>query len=183
MRWQLAWLAVGALGCSVDPTEQLSEDLNGTDMDTRTAAMIQLGRMENRSSLELLVEAFEQDPTVREAAGKALVVRGRAWRGRNPKPHGQVNGVIARVGEIAASRHAAPSLRAKAVWVLGEIGDRRAKLVIEAANGSDSMAVQHEVVTARQKLGFTSEAHEMELLADGTTVETYDPQERGFVEE
>ena len=33
------------------------------------------------------------------------------------------------------------------------------------------------------KLGFTSEAHKFEVIADGTTVAGYDPQERGHIEE
>jgi len=174
-----------ASGCGVDPLDSIQADLDAKPVSTRRAAVDELAQMSNRASLDTLVDAFTHDPTIREAGAKALVIRGREWKRTHPK---DISGVLTRLGDIAASQHTDASLRATAVWAMGEIGDRHAKTFIVAANGADSMAVQNEVAISLTKLGFSDgengNGFGMELLADGqTTVATYDPQERGHTEE
>lgn len=165
----LLLLPLALAGCALDTTE--------------TASMDELSRMTNKRSLERLGVEFETAPETREETAKALVRRGRAWFAEHPDSHYD-NLVIHDVGETAASVHIEPACRAKAVWVLAEIGDRSAKAAIGGAYAGDSTAVGEEVSLGLDKLGFTSEAHEMELLKDGyTTVEGYDPDTRGHVEE
>jgi hypothetical protein len=138
--------------------------------------------MESKASLMRLVETFQQEPAEREEAASALVRRGRAHfaKDRTSKmPHL----ILVSVGNLAARQDLDPSIRAKAVWVLAEIGSRRARKAIEGAYAGDSMAVAEEVKISRDKLGFTSEAHPMECLGDGRLHPDYDPQERGHVEE
>ena len=140
--------------------------------------------MSNRASLEYLIDVFESYPDIRETAAKALVRRGREWKRRHPNvPKGRNNGVVVRVGAPATRSDLSPRLRVTAVWVLGEIGDRRAKPFVIGADGSDSMDVQREQTIALDKLGFTEGTRNPELFADGTYAETYNPHERGFIEE
>ena len=172
-----------ASGCAVDPLDRLAADLDANP-DSRTSAARELADMTNRESLERLIESFRDYPDTRETTAAALVYRGREWKAQHPNlPKGRMNGVVTRLGEVAADRHLGASVRAKAVWCLAEIGDRRAKPCITSAYGADSMAVQAEVTVSLQKLGFTEEAHGMELLRNWETVSTYDPQERGHEEE
>ena len=178
-----ACLAAMLSGCAVPPEEALADTMQGATLPARLEAVTGLCELNSRASLEALLEAFEMDPETREEVASALVLRGRRWYAQHgQKPGLNTNRVIDHMAFLAARSDIDPSIRAKAVWVIAEIGDRHAKDEIAAAYAGDSQAVSEEVSRSLDKLGFTSNAHPMECLADGSLSAFYDPQKRGHLE-
>ena len=153
------------LGCAIDPVEKIEDDLAARDPAIRGAAVESAGRCGDPASLGLLIEPFEADPELLDPAAHALILRGRRWDKAHPRHRwDKGNPVIAAVGATAAKAHLEPEVRARACFVLGEIGSRKAKPFLLAAYGGDSMAVQREQARARDKLGFTNNAVAFEVL-------------------
>jgi HEAT repeat protein len=175
--------ALAFSGCAVDPIEKLQDQLDAQEVSEREAAVQTLETLRDERSVELLVETLEGDPDVMEQAGNALVMKGREWERKHPKAKkSEQNPVIEQLGQTVADMHLDAAVRAKACWVLGEIGSRRALAAVNPRKDDpNSMIVRQEAVTARNKLGLTADAAAMEMLADGTLVKTYDPVKRGLI--
>jgi len=186
-------------GCSVSATEQAISNLNTNTPETRLDAIVALSDAGEPRGIIRLVETFVDYPDTREEAAKALVYAGREIA--NAHPEGPIdtgasaNIVVTEVWKVAVNSNVDHSIRAKSVWVLAEMCDRRVMEWIEpyegpngvtrlGAHAADSMDVQEEIRISRAKLGIADgEVHEFELLGDWTTVADYDPQKRGHIEE
>lgn len=166
MRFALCGLlALLLAGCAVDPVERIEDGLANRDVAAREMAAEAAGKCSDPDALALLIEAFEGDPDLLDSAAHALILRGRHWDREHPRYRwDKGNPVIAVVGATAAKTHLEPEVRAKACFVLGEIGSRKAKAFLLAGCGGDSLAVQHEQARARDKLGFTNNAVAFEVL-------------------
>jgi hypothetical protein len=176
-------------GCSVSPVPELRDALDRPAPQGKVDAVESLCALDSRESAEALIHAFKHDLAPREATASALVIRGRRWfaktRHKRKKGEPHTNRVIMGMGEIAAGSNVDADLRAKAVWVMAEIGDRKADAEIKAAHTDDSTAVAREVAISREKLGFIRGENKWrpECMADGSTLSSYDPRARGHVPE
>lgn len=170
-------------GCALDPIEEPEEKLESMQVSERQEAVETLKTLDDDRTIELLVETLEGDPELLEAAGNALVLKGREWEEEHPNAKkSEQNPVIEQLTNTIADMHLEAAVRTKACWILGEIGSRRAIAALKG-RGSDpsSMKVREESKKSLQKLGYYADAAEREMLADGEFVETYDPEERGMV--
>jgi len=181
----LALLAAAVLlaGCAIDPIEKLQDKLDSQRLAERRAAVRALETLKDERSVELLVETMGSDPDLLEQAGNALVLKGRKWERKHPKAKKtEQNPVIEHLSQTVGDMHLDAAVRAKACWVLGEIGSRRALPALKVRKDDpNSMIVRAEAVTALNKLGSTGDAAAMEMLPDGTLVKTYNPKKRGLV--
>jgi HEAT repeat protein len=170
-------------GCAVDPIEKLQDKLDSQRLAERRAAVRALETLKDERSVELLVETMGSDPDLLEQAGNALVLKGRKWEQKHPKAKkSEQNPVIEHLSQTVGDMHLDAAVRAKACWVLGEIGSRRALPAIKGRKDDpNSMIVRAEYATALSKLGSADPAAAMEMLPDGTLVKTYDPKKRGLV--
>jgi len=166
MPWARSWLLLLLLlsGCSVDPVDTALDNLERQDLATQREALRVLGHSEDEQrALPVLLESLEEEG-LRDEAARQLVLWGRRWEAHNQRPTDlKHNPVLAGVGLLAARADPEVSVRCKAVWVLGELGTRRAAKVIGAAYAGDSAKVAHEKALALRKLGFTAEAQRMDL--------------------
>jgi HEAT repeat protein len=170
-------------GCALDPIEEPEEKLESMQVSERQEAVETLKTLDDDRTIELLVETLEGDPELLEEGGNALVLKGREWEEEHPNAKkSEQNPVIEQLTNTIADMHLEAAVRTKACWILGEIGSRRAIAALKG-RGSDpsSMKVREESKKSLQKLGYYADAAEMEMLADGEFVETYDPEERGMV--
>ncbi len=156
---------LGALaGCAVDPIEELNRKVESPRVSTREQAILSLANLRDRRAVKLLIDALAGDEELYDAAAVALVKHGRqiqTSRERNP--------VVEQVSEIVSNTHLPEPFRARAVWTLGEIGDRRSiPLLKEVTAGSLADAtkpiMKQQAVEALEKLGFDSAGHSYELL-------------------
>lgn len=163
---RVAWLGllIPLCGCSPDPADRIENGLVSRNRTLRADAVASASGLDDARTLALLVDTLENDDDLLDATARALVLRGREWeRAHGGRGKARMNPVIAAVGETAAKRNLAASVRAKAVFVLGEVGSRRAKPQIADAASADSMAVQREQARALDKLGFTDTARAFEV--------------------
>ena len=176
----VALVAACLAGCSVDPIEDLQDDLDSQQAVVRQAAVMELKTLDDERTVELLVETLEGDSELLEEAGNALVLKGREWEEENPKAKkSEQNPVIEQLSQTIGDMHLEAPVRTKACWALGEIGSRRA---IGALKGrltdASSLKVRAESSTALKKLGYYGAATAREMLADGKFVEDYDEEAR-----
>lgn len=177
----LALIPLALTGCALDVTE--------------TASMDELSRMTNKRSLERQFVEFETVAETREEVAKGIIRRGRAFYDDHPRSEYK-NLVVTMLGDTCADSHLDGSIRAKAVWVIGEAAvfagplhaRKEAKVQIDRACGEGYVRVGEEVARSLNKLGFGTpegeDAQGPELRRDGyTTVDSYDPRERGHMEE
>ncbi len=188
IRWlllPLALLATALLvaGCAVDPIEKLQDQLDSRQLADRKTAVKTLETMKDDRSVELLIETLESDPDLLEQAGNALVIKGRGWEQGHPKAKkSEQNPVIEHLSQTVGDMHLDAAIRAKACWILGEVGSRRALPALKArVEDPNSMIVRTETGIALNKLGSSGDAAALEMLADGTLVKSYDPEKRGMV--
>ncbi len=149
--------ALFLLSCGVDPIETLSQQIKSPDALARKAAVLELANLDDPRASKLLTDALESDEAVYDQAAVALVKRGRAMLQR-PKE----NPVVKQVAEVLKSDLVAPNFRARAAWVLGEIGDRRAIPDLKGAAGAPE-SIGAEATHALQKLGYTAEGRSFDL--------------------
>lgn len=176
----VALVAACLAGCSVDPIEDLQDDLDSQQAVVRQAAVMELKTLDDERTVELLVETLEGDSELLEEAGNALVLKGREWEEENPNAKkSEQNPVIEQLSQTIGDMHLEAPVRTKACWALGEIGSRRA---IGALKGrladASSLKVRAESTTALKKLGYYGAAAGREMLADGRFVEDYDAEAR-----
>ncbi len=150
-------------GCAVDPIEELSRKIESPRTTTREQAIIALANLQDRRAIELLSDALANDEELYDNAAVALVKHGRRFPvAREPNP------VIEQVSKVVKNTHLGEQFRARAAWVLGEIGDRRSKpLLQEVAAGALADAQKpimvQQAVEALEKLGFDSTGRNYEL--------------------
>jgi len=168
-------------GCALDPLERLEDQTQAKHPADRQAAIAELAEHDESKAINLLASSLETDPEMLEEAGNALVEIGRRYDKHHPPQKQSAmypNPVVKRLGETAAKPNMEWPVRAKAVWCLGEIGNRKAKPWVEGTYAGDSTRVAEEAALARDKLGFTDQGASRELLREGKTLASYDPEER-----
>jgi len=170
----LAALLVLLGGCAVDPIERLSDELDKDQVPARRAAVNELRTQKDERSIELLVETLESDPELLEDAGNALVLKGRQWEHKHPnKKKTEQNPVTEAVIQSCKDMHLDAAIRAKACWILGEIGDRDALGELGARKDDPySQRVRNEALLAREKLGL-EKAQRQEMLGEGRFIAAY----------
>ena len=160
----LLTVVLGTLvGCAVDPIEELSRQVESPRTSTRERAIIDLANLQDRRAVELLIDALAGDKELCDDAAVAVVKHGRQVQTSREK-----NPVVEQVSEIVKKTHVPEPFRARAVWTLGEIGDRRAKpLLQEVVGGSladpKKPIMKQQAVEALEKLGFDSAGRSYEL--------------------
>jgi HEAT repeat protein len=141
----------------VDPLETLSQQIKSPDPVKRKSAVLDLANLNDPRAIKLLADALESDQVACDQAAVALVKKGRESLQR-PKE----NPVVKQVAEVLKSDLVAPDFRARAAWVLGEIGDRRAIPDLKGAAGGPE-SIGPEATHALQKLGYTAEGRPFDL--------------------
>ena len=167
LRLAISLAACGLLvlsGCALDPMERLSEEIDAQEVATKRSAVLELANLRDDRAIEALVEVLESDEHVYDMAGVALVKQGRETiTDKKPDP------VITMVAGIMNNVHQPQANRARAAWVLGEIGDREAIPGLRTgagaltASGAAAAAVQDQATLALKKLGNNSEGAQFEL--------------------
>ncbi len=146
-------------GCAVDPIEELSREIESPRTATREQAIIALANLQDRRAIELLAEALSDDEELCDAAAVALVKHGR----RIPVAR-ETNPVVEQVNKVANNAHIGEQFRARAVWVLGEIGDRRSIPLLKAMTiAAETPILAQQRTEALEKLGFDSVGRSYEL--------------------
>lgn len=150
-----ALLALG--GCGLDVMETLGQEIDSPNVQTRKAAVLELANLRDSRAVKKLVDTLEADQDIYDLAAVALVKKGREAMAK-PKE----NPVVKQVAEIMTSPHVGQEFRARAAWVLGEIGDRRAIADLKGvAGGGDSLGL--EGTRALEKLGYMSQGCPMDF--------------------
>lgn len=151
-------------GCALDPMEKLSEDIDSQDINVRKAAVLTLANLRDDRALEALVDVLTNDEFLFDMAGVALVKQGReVVTVRKPDV------ILTMVGNAMKNVHSSLPNRARAAWVLGEIGDReaigvlRVGLTAKDAAAADAILVQDACKLALKKLGNDSDGAAFEL--------------------
>jgi len=151
-------------GCALDPMERLSEDIDSMDAKVRQQAVLELANLDDERAIEALVEVLESDEEVFDMAGVALVKQGREnVTDEKPDP------VLTMVAGVMTNVHLPVGNRARAAWVLGEIGDREAVALLRAgagallANGQPAVPVQDQAKLSLKKLGDASSGAPYEI--------------------
>ena len=151
------------VGCAVDPIEELSRNIESPRITTREQAIIALANLPDSRAIELLSDALTSDEELYDNVAVALVKQGR----RIPLTR-ETNPVIEQVSKAVKNTHIGEQFRARAIWVLGEIGDRRSvPLVQQVAAGSladpTKPIMMEQAAEALEKLGFNSTGRSYEL--------------------
>lgn len=146
-------LAVWALsGCAEDPFDRLSDQLGGRNIESRLAAIQELKLLRDERAIDMLVHALE-DPDVINEAAEALVYKG--IKTKTPKKDDPVIEAVTR--EMKAT-HLEPYTRAKAAWILGQIGDREAIPALKAAAADANALIRARAMDSLKQLGYYATA-------------------------
>ncbi len=164
MRYRLTALSVAAVGlvlmwgCAIDPMEQLSQDIESQDLVVRHRAVVALANLKDDRAMEALVDVLQGDEELCDLAGVALVKKGREWPEKK-KP----NAVVEAVGRVAKNTHLLEKVRARACWVLGEIGDREAVPILKGLLTDTKAAVKEQAKIALEKLGYYTDGRAYDI--------------------
>ncbi len=150
--------ALLAAGCAVDPMEQLEQDIEAQDVTVRQRAVLQLANLRDDRALDALVDVLQGDEEVCDLAGVALVKKGR-----EVPPKKKPNPVVEAVGRVAKNTHLLEKVRARACWVLGEIGDREAVPILKGLLSDAKPAVAEQAKIALEKLGYYSQGRPFDI--------------------
>ena len=163
----LAAVAVLALlmsGCGLAPMERLNEDIEAEAIQIRRAAVLTLANLDDQRAVVALSEVFEDDDELRDMAAVALVKKGRE-QVTDEKPDPIIDGIAA----LANNIHLSEDIRARAAWILGEIGDREAITALKTATGAKTgsgavaQLVRDHATQALEKLGYQEVGRELEM--------------------
>ncbi|HCA45906.1 MAG TPA: hypothetical protein DEP45_00740 [Armatimonadetes bacterium] len=160
----LALLAMVMTGCGLDPMERLNEDIEAEDIQVRKAAVLTLANLDDQRAVVALSEVFEDDDELRDMAAVALVKKGRE-QVTDEKPDPIIDGIAA----LANNVHLSEVVRARAAWILGEIGDREAITALKTATGAKTgsgavaQLVRDQATQALEKLGYQEVGREFEM--------------------
>lgn len=148
-------------GCAIDPMEQLSQDVEIPDVQVRERAIRDLANLRDPRAIETLVEVMGSDEQMYDQAAVALVKKGREGLGSTRK----LNPVVEKVMELLAKEHVGEPQRARAAWVLGEIGDRDAipALITASGVGVALSLIVDQATYALEKLGYNSTGRAYEV--------------------
>ena len=119
---------------------------------------------ETGTSLGAPVSAAKKDLTIGDMAGVALVKKGRE-RTQKQKP----DPLLDSIAKVMGNLHTSEANRARAAWVLGEIGDRMAipalkgALAAKTAAATDALLVQRAAQEALEKLGYDTAGRAYEI--------------------
>jgi len=142
-----ALVMLGGSGCAIDPMERLVEDIEAEDLETREAAVIRLANLDDLRTVVALNEVFEDDEELMDMAAVALVKKGRELK-TDEKPDPIIEGIAS----LGNNVHLPERVRARAVWMLGEIGDREAIPALKTAK-SATLGSGHAATFARTQAG------------------------------
>ncbi len=151
-------------GCAVDPMERLNEQIESEDIEVRQQAVLRLANLDDPRAIVSLNEVFEDDDELRDIAAVALVKKGRE-EVTDQKPDPIIEGIAA----LANNAHLSQHVRARAAWILGEIGDREAIPALKTAaaaklsNGDPAPIVQEQANQALEKLGYKEQGRPFEM--------------------
>ena len=145
-------------GCAVDPIEELSRKIESPRTTTREQAIIALANLRDGRAIELLSDALANDEELHDNVAVALVKHGR----RIPVAR-ETNPVIEQVSKAVKNTHLGEQFRARAIWVLGEIGDRRSIPLLKGLADAQKPIMTQQAVEALEKLGFDSADRSYEL--------------------
>ncbi|MGD9498161.1 MAG: HEAT repeat domain-containing protein [Armatimonadota bacterium] len=167
---QGVWLAItvlavwGLTGCAIDPMVRLEEAIESEDIAERREAVLRLANLDDPRSIVALNEVFEDDEELRDMAAVALVKKGREQvTDRKPDP------IIEGIAALANNVHLSEPIRARAAWILGEIGDREAITALKTAAGAKLVSgdvatlVRAQATQALEKLGYKQAGRAFEL--------------------
>ena len=156
----LTALAGLVAGCAVDPMERLSQEIEVADLTVREAAIRPLANLQDPRAVETLLEGLGSDEQMYDQAAVALVKKGRQVGERR-----KTNPVVQKVIELLKKQHVGEEFRARAAWVLGEIGDRAAipALIVASASGPALSRIVDQAKAALEKLGHTTEGRAYEI--------------------
>lgn len=149
----LVMMLIGA-GCAVDPMPRLKEQIDAEDVQTRLEALIRLANLDDPRAVTAITEVFESDEELMDLAAVALVKKGRELK-TDKKPDPIIEGIAA----LANNQHLPERVRARATWILGEIGDREAIPALKTASGAKlgsgypALNVRKQATEALEKLG------------------------------
>lgn len=157
-------IAAGLTGCAIDPMVRLNEDIESEDIEVRREAVLILANLDDPRSIVALNEVFEDDDELRDMAAAALVKKGREEvTDRKPDP------IIEGIAALANNVHLSEIVRARAAWILGEIGDREAIPALKTAAGAKlantqpATLVREQATQALEKLGQKSAGRPFEI--------------------
>jgi len=173
-----AWLVSG---CAIDPMVRLNEDIESEDIQVRREAVLRLANLDDQRAVMALNEVFEDDPQLRDVAAVALVKKGREQvTERKPDP------IIDGIAALANNVHLSEIVRARAAWILGEIGDREAIPALKTAagaklaSGAVAELVRAQATQALEKLGYKETGRPFEIpmgtLADQEMTTLIEPE-------
>ena len=160
----VATVMLGGLGCSIDPMPRLLESIEDENLQTRTEAVIRLANLDDARAVTALSEVFEDDDDLVDMAAVALVKKGRELK-TDEKPDPIIDGIA----QLGNNVHLPERVRARAIWMLGEIGDREAigacKTAAGAKLGSGYPApfVRTQGTEALEKLGASAVGRPFEI--------------------
>jgi len=157
-------MMLAGLGCAIDPMPRLNEQIKAEDRETRLEAVIRLANLNDQRAVVALTEVFESDEELMDIAAVALVKKGRELK-TDQKPDPIIEGIAA----LANNVHLPERVRARAAWILGEIGDREAIPALKTASGAKlgsglpATAVRTQATEALEKLGAAEAGRAFEL--------------------
>jgi len=180
------FVAAGGLvtGCAIDPMVRLTEEIEAEDIRIRREAVLRLANLDDQRAVVALNDVFEDDPELRDVAAVALVKKGREQvTDRKPDP------IIEGIAALANNVHLSEIIRARAAWILGEIGDREAIPALKTAaaaklvTGAVAPLVREQATQALEKLGYKEAGRPFEIpmgsLADQDMTTLIEPQPIG----
>lgn len=157
-------IMVTGLGCAIDPMIRLDQAVESEDVEVRRAAILALANLDDQRTMLTLTDVLERDEELRDMAAAAMVKKGREMvTDRKPDP------IIEGIAALANNVHLEQEVRARAAWMLGEIGDREAIAALKTASnarvsdGSAAPIVREQANHALEKLGFKSEGRAFEI--------------------
>lgn len=150
-------------GCLEEELRDLSDDLESLDLEVRLAAVNRLKEIDDDRADELLVEALESDEELIDAAGNVLAYKGRLYK-TDEKPD-KINELVE---QTLKDTHLEEMVRAKAAWILGEIGDRESIPALKGFTGDGKAQVAANTVEALKKLGYNTDGVAFAMADDGT---------------
>ena len=155
---------LGTVGCAIDPMVRLGEQIEAEDVEIRRSAVLTLANLDDQRTVLMLTDVFDRDEELRDMAASALVKKGREMvTDRKPDP------IIEGIAALANNVHLQQEVRARAAWMLGEIGDREAIAPLKTAaqartsTGAAAPLIREEANKALEKLGYKSEGRPFEI--------------------
>lgn len=152
------------VGCAIDPMIRLEEQVEAEDVEVRRSAVLALANLDDQRTVLTLTDVLERDEELRDMAAAALVKKGRELvTDRKPDP------IIEGIAALANNVHLEQEVRARAAWMLGEIGDREAIPALKTASGarltdgSAAPLVREQANHALEKLGYKSDGRPFEI--------------------